>query len=129
MSKSLVGTRKRIAVGAVAVLIILLTFPPINVERRFSGLTDGRSQLSLVFREFGGWGFIGEPSLVILDGAWRTKDPDKMTLVERFQAMRPQSLDEIRRGTRKVAFGILGLEVVVVLAVAGFLLFRSRSRA
>lgn len=124
-------TQKKIVLGIAIVLFLMTMFPPIDVERRFTGFTDGTHNYTMVDRNFTGWGFIGQENLVVVEESkFKPKDPDNPTFWERLQMIEPiQSFEEMNKGKKKVAYRILGIEFVVSLALAGAALFLTRTKA
>ena len=121
------GLQNRIVIGTVVVLGLMILFPPINIERTMSGLSDGRQNLTLTSTEFDGWGFIGQIDFSIPKPIKKPKDPKNPTLLERFEAARPVDPDDLRVGKRRLDFATLLKQIAVLLAIGGAALFLTRT--
>lgn len=115
-------TQKKIAIGAGALLVLTVLFPPLSIERKFSGLTDGTNMYQLTHREFGGWGYIGS-----IDFS-REPEYDPDSLYSRWRAMTGPSLDEIRSGTKRLHTRYWLMEIVGLLALTGAGLYLTRTK-
>ena len=112
-------TQRRIAKGAVAVLALMIVFPPIYKEAVFS-FRSTEGVLGIEKREFAGWGFIGQRDLTIFANKKKLKDPDRMSAIERLDFMAGTSLEELRSmPSPKVAYGVLGLQFLLLFLGAG----------
>lgn len=111
--------QRRIVMGAIVVLALMIVFPPIYTEAVFS-FRSTQGVLGIEKREFAGWGFIGQKDLTIFADKKKLKDPDKMGAIERFEFMAGTSLEELRAmPSPKVAYGVLGLQFFLLFLGAG----------
>ena len=103
--------QRRIVKGAGLVLALMIVFPPIYTEAVITGLTSRDGMVGIEMRTFAGWGFIGQKDLTIFAGKKKLKDPDEMSLRERWEFMAGPSLEELRAmPSPKVAYGVLGVQ-------------------
>ncbi len=128
MWKKLNRLQQRVVLGASIVAVLMILFPPMNIERTIPGLTDGRRNLTLEVTEFAGWGFIGQIDTSPSQRP-RFKDPNNPTLLERFEAARPISVEEIREGKKRLDFSTLLKQLLVLLGVAAAAIYLTRSES
>ena len=120
--------QRRIVKVAVALLALMVVFPPIYTEAVITGLRSGDGMVGIEMRDFAGWGFIGQKDLTIFAGKKRLKDPDEMSFAERWEFMAGQSLDELRAmPSPKVAYGVLTLQLLILFLGTGTALYFASS--
>ncbi|MCP5082368.1 MAG: hypothetical protein GY948_11795 [Alphaproteobacteria bacterium] len=122
----------RVAAGVMAVLILLIAFPPITWERKASVLGDGNRRHTLIMRKFDGWGFIGQGDLVLSEKTpkkYIPKDPNNLLARDRFMMIQSEPTpDDLRIGKRKIDQRILMIEVAVLLVLGAVAVFFTRTR-
>lgn len=115
--------QRRIAIGATALLALMLLFPPVSVERRFSGLTDGSGLYELQHSEFVGWGFVTSLEFE------REYVPEPGSFEAAWRARTGSTLAELRKGVMRFNTPVFLLELILLAAATGPALYLTRSKS
>ncbi len=121
--------QKYIVGSAAAIAVLMILFPPINLEKRFATYTIEGSLYETTFVKFIGWKFVGQNDIQLRGKPkWEPKDPKNLTLWERLNAPGPSTVEELKVGEKRISFRYLGYQMFVLIMLAGVAVFFTRAK-